>query len=139
MTTGGVRILLIEDDRFLRRACEVGLRKRGFTVATAADGEEGLRVARAEPPDVILLDLLMPRMSGLEVLEALRSEEATRSIPVLVLSNSSQAGHVNEVVRLGADYFVKSNLSLEELAKRVTSMLEAPTLAASSVRPPCRT
>lgn len=117
------RILLIEDDRFLRRACETGLRQRGYAVVTAADGEEGLRAARSEPPDLILLDLLMPKMSGLEVLRSLRADAATQHIPVLVLSNSSHQRHVSEVVRLNAEYFVKANLSLQELGRRVAEIL----------------
>ena len=69
MTTGG-RILLVEDDRFLRRAAEASLRQRGFAVTVAADGEEALAKVRAEIPDLILLDLLMPKLTGIEVLRA---------------------------------------------------------------------
>src|SRR4030042_6320746 len=82
------RVLLIEDDQFLRRACEVGLKKRGLTVRPAVDGEEGLRRAHAEIPDLILLDMLMPKLSGMETLEALKKDERTRGIPVVILSNS---------------------------------------------------
>ena len=62
------RVLVAEDDRYLRRAAEARLRQQGFTVLTAADGEEALRVARAEQPDLILLDLIMPKLQGFEVL-----------------------------------------------------------------------
>jgi len=123
--TGG-RILLVEDDRFLRRACEVSLRQRGFVVTTAADGEEALRKVRAEPPDLILLDLLMPKMTGTEVLKALRAEEATREIRVLILSNSSREQDVEEIKTLGVSgYFVKADLSLQELGDMVARLLEA--------------
>jgi CheY-like chemotaxis protein len=119
------RILLVEDDRFLRRACEGGLRQRGFIVLAATNGEEGLRLARAETPDLILLDMLMPKLSGLEVLRALKAEEATRGIPVLVLSNSSREGDMQEAMRLGVvGYLVKADLSLQELGDRVTQLLE---------------
>lgn len=119
------RILLVEDDRFLRRACEVSLRQRGFTVATAGDGVEALRQAREERPDLILLDLLMPRMTGTEVLKQLRSEAATKEIPVLILSNSSREQDMEAIRTLGvAGYFVKANLSLQELGDRVTALLE---------------
>ena len=124
MTAG--RILLVEDDRFLRRACEVSLRQRGFVVTTAADGEEALRKVRAEPPDLILLDLLMPRMTGTEVLKALRAEEATREIRVLILSNSSREQDVEEIKTLGVSgYFVKADLSLQALGDMVARLLEA--------------
>ena len=120
------RILLVEDDRFLRRACEISLRQRGFSVTIAADGEEALRKARAEPPDLILLDLLMPKMTGTEVLRALRAGEATREIRVLILSNSSREQDVEEIKALGVSgYFVKADLSLQELGDTVTRLLEA--------------
>jgi CheY-like chemotaxis protein len=118
------RILLVEDDRFLRRACEVSLRQRGYQVTTANDGEEALESIRAVTPDLILLDLLMPRVTGLEVLRTLRSDERTRDLPVLVLSNSSREQDVEEIKRLGvAGYFVKADLSLQELGARVERLL----------------
>ena len=126
MTTTGKRILLVEDDRFLRRACEASLRQRGFTVIAATDGEEGLRLARGDRPDLILLDLLMPKLPGVEVLRALKADPDTKSIPVLILSNSSRQQDVSEVIDLGAvDYWVKANLSLKELGERVARLLEA--------------
>jgi DNA-binding response OmpR family regulator len=119
------RILLVEDDRFLRRACETSLRQRGFTVIAAADGEEGLRLARTEAPDLVLLDLLMPKLPGVEVLRGLKADPATETIPVLILSNSSREQDVAEVFRLGAvDYWVKANLSLKELGERVAKLLD---------------
>ena len=118
------RVLVVEDDRFLRRACEASLRRRGLTVLGAGDGEEGLRLARAEAPDLILLDVLMPKLTGLEVLQALRGAEATRTIPVLILSNSSSPRDLEAIAALGvAGYWVKANLSLQELGDRVTCLL----------------
>jgi two-component system phosphate regulon response regulator PhoB len=120
------RVLLVEDDRFLRRACEISLRQRGFAVTTAANGEEALRNVRAEPPDLILLDLLMPKMTGIEVLKTLRAEEATREIRVLILSNSSREQDVEEIKTLGVSgYFVKADLSLQVLGDMVARLLEA--------------
>jgi CheY-like chemotaxis protein len=126
-TVGAVRsVLVVEDDRFLRRACEVSLRQRGFTVLTAPDGEAALELIRAELPGLVLLDLLMPRMSGLELLRRLRSEERTRALPVLVISNSSREADVAELEGLGIiGYLVKANLSLEELGDTVARILEA--------------
>ena len=115
------RVLLVEDDKFLRRACEAILRQRGFTVTSATDGEEGLRLAREVPhPEIVLLDLLMPRMPGVDVLRALKADAATRAIPVVILSNSSRDEDRREALRLGAaGYYVKANLSLKELAAQV--------------------
>jgi two-component system alkaline phosphatase synthesis response regulator PhoP len=117
------RILIIEDDHSLRRASEIALRRAGYTVLSASGGREGLRLARAERPDLIVLDLYMPQPTGLDILRTLRAEEATRSIPVLVVSNSSMQRIVEEVESLGADYIVKASLSLRELADRVARRL----------------
>jgi DNA-binding response OmpR family regulator len=120
----GKRVLLVEDDRFLRRACEVSLRGRA-TVMTASDGEEGLALARRERPDLVLLDWLMPKLSGVEVLRALKADTATRDIPVLIVSNSSRERDVETVMELGAaGYWVKANLSLRELTDRVNNLLD---------------
>jgi DNA-binding response OmpR family regulator len=120
-------ILVVEDDRFLRRACEVSLQQRGFVVKTATDGEAGLRLAREATPDLILLDLLMPRVSGIEVLTALRADPATAAIPVVILSNSSREEDKSHATRLGAvGYYVKANLSLRALGDEVCRLVGPP-------------
>jgi CheY-like chemotaxis protein len=120
------RVLLVEDDKFLRRACEASLRQRGFEVATATDGEEALRLAKTPPfADVVLLDLLMPKLPGIEVLRALKGDPATAGIPVLILSNSSREDDKRQAEQLGASgYFVKANLSLKELAAQVEQVVK---------------
>ena len=119
------RILLIEDDKFLRRACEVGLKKRGFAVVTANDGEEGLQKAQEESFDLILMDMLMPKLSGLEALEALKKDDRTRGIPVVILSNSSLDTDMQRAMELGAaGYMVKASLSLQELGDQVLSFIK---------------
>lgn len=124
--TGGGRVLVVEDDKFLRRACEASLRQRGFDVITATDGEEGLRLAREVPhPEVVLLDLLMPKVPGIEVLRALKADPATTEIPVVILSNSSRDEDKREAMQLGAvGYYVKANLSLKELAAQVDRLIK---------------
>jgi DNA-binding NtrC family response regulator len=77
------RILLVEDDRFLRKAAEATLRSHGFAVCTAADGEEALQRIQAEVPDLVLLDLIMPKLQGFEVLHILKQNPATQQIPVM--------------------------------------------------------
>lgn len=125
MTASG-RVLLVEDDKFLRRACEASLKQRGFEVVTATDGEEGLQRAREGPrPDVILLDLLMPKLPGIDVLRALKGDPSTADIPVVILSNSSRDEDKREAVTLGAvGYYVKANLSLKELAAQVSHLVK---------------
>jgi DNA-binding response OmpR family regulator len=124
------RVLLADDDRYLRRAAEARLRQQGFTVLTAADGEEALQVALAERPDIILLDLIMPKVQGFEVLRALKQAESTSAIPVIILSNLGQESDRAQCLESGAAaYFVKANLSLQELVRTVQATLdqESPT------------
>ena len=119
------KILLAEDDRFLRRACETALTRRGMTVVAAGDGEEALALIRSERPDLILLDLLMPKMTGIEVLRALKADAAIRDIPVLILSNSSRELEMHDAEALGVvGYFIKANFSLQELVDRIAAMVE---------------
>jgi two-component system alkaline phosphatase synthesis response regulator PhoP len=118
-------IILIEDDRFLRRAAEASLKKQGFTVLTAVDGEEGLTLARKERADLILLDLLMPKINGIDLLRMLKGEAFTRKVPIVILSNSSHELEMKQALELGArDYWVKANLSLQELTGRIIKLLE---------------
>jgi len=125
MDTNGKRILVAEDDRFLRRACEMTLRQMGYAVVLAKDGEEALRLIQQELPALVLLDLLMPKLTGLEVLRAMKSAERTQSIPVLILTNSSRSQDIEEIRQLGADgYQVKANLSLEALSDKVKKLLK---------------
>ena len=119
------RILLAEDDKFLRRAAEAKLRQRGFDVRSAVDGDEAVALAIERPPDLMLLDLLMPKRDGLAVLEALKGDERTRGIPVVILSNSSKDFEMRKASTLGAvEYWIKSNFSLQEIVDKVGKLLE---------------
>jgi len=124
MTQPTKSILLAEDDRFLRRACETKLKQAGFNVRVAVDGEEALTMAREQSPDLLLLDLLMPRRDGLSVLATLRGDPKTKEIPVVIMSNSSKDLERQKAASLGVvDYWIKSNLSLQELCDRVSDLL----------------
>ena len=119
------RILLAEDDRFLRKAAEATLKRHGFSVVTATDGEEALRLAQAELPDLILLDLIMPKIQGFEVLRTLKANPPTAAIPVIIISNLGQAHDVQQALEAGAAaYLVKANLSLQDLVKQVEAALK---------------
>lgn len=118
------KVLLVEDSVFLRFSNESALTKAGFDVSTAGDGEEALRVANQKMPDVIVLDLLLPKLSGTEVLKALKSNPATTQIPVIILSSLS---HRNKVKLLedGAEaYFEKSELELDKSSDRLAATVE---------------
>lgn len=118
------RILLVEDDRFLRKAAEVTLKRQGFEVLTAQDGEAGLEVARDVKPDLVLLDLIMPKMHGFQVLEHLKADRATSAIPVIVMSNLGQDSDVQRAMDAGAAaYVVKSNTALQSLVETVREVL----------------
>jgi DNA-binding response OmpR family regulator len=129
------RILIVEDDDYLRKASEIALRRAGYTVIAAATGREGLSLARSERPDLIILDLLMPQPTGLEILRTLRGEAATKAMPVMVISNSSMQRVVDEVQMLAGEYIVKADLSLKELAGRVERRLAASRPATPAAAP----
>jgi len=120
------RILVAEDDRFLRKAAEMALKRQGYTVLTAADGEEALQAARSVLPDLVLLDLIMPKLNGFDVLQALKKEAPTAHIPVIILSNLGQDRDVQQAMDAGATaYFIKTDLSLQALVQRVDEALTA--------------
>lgn len=128
MGDGAKRVLLAEDDRFLRRAGEAALKRAGYEVLAAADGEEALRMAREQLPSLVLLDLIMPKMQGFEVLTALKQDPATAAIPVIVLSNLGQEGDVQQAMQAGARaYFIKAKLSVQDLVKHVDEALAEVT------------
>lgn len=119
------RVLLAEDDRLLRVAGEATLRKKGFDVTVAVDGEDALQKAQDTPFDVILLDVMMPKLQGFEVLERLKADPATRDVPVIMLSSLGQDADVQEAMDAGATaYFVKSAFGLNELADKITTVLQ---------------
>ncbi len=118
-------VLLAEDDRFLRKAAEVELRRHKYRVLIAVDGEEAVRLCRQEKPDLVLLDLIMPKMQGFEALRILKEDPATSGIPVIVLSNLGQDEDMNRARQDGAAaYLIKANLSLRDLVNEVTAVLQ---------------
>ena len=120
------RILLAEDDRILRKAGETALRNRGYEVIAAVDGEDALAKAREAPPDLVLLDVMMPKIHGFDVLRGLKGDPRLRDIPVIMLTNLEQASDIKRAADGGAyGYLVKSNLDLEHLAGKVAEALAA--------------
>ena len=118
------RILVAEDDRFLAMALQAQLVRSGFDVIVARDGEQALNLARTEAPHLILLDLIMPKLQGFEVLRLLKQEEKTASIPVIVLSNLGQEIDLETVTQAGAQgYFVKSRTPLKDIVNEVVKTL----------------
>jgi DNA-binding response OmpR family regulator len=118
-----MKILIIEDDPFLRRAYEVGLRGQGLEVYVAGDGEAGMVMAEANQPDAIVLDILMPTLSGIEVLERLRRNPEVARIPVVVLSNVCTAEEACAVLAMGASaYLSKSRARLADIGETIREL-----------------
>jgi len=122
------KILVVEDDKFLSSALRVKLEKSGFEVKTALDGQEGIEVLAAFTPDIILLDLIMPRKDGFAVLEYLKNSDALKKIPVIIISNLGQKDDIDRGMRLGArDYFIKSEIPLAEVVVKIKTLLKSST------------
>src|SRR5579872_3450102 len=105
-------VLIIEDSKFLRMANERILAKAGYRVLGASDGEEGLRLAQEASPDLVLLDMMLPKLSGLEVLQSLKRSPATGSIPVVVLTSLSQKNE-GKLRQVGAVGFLEKSALLD--------------------------
>lgn len=119
------RILIIEDDHFLSSILKSRLEKEGFTILQAFDGDDGLAMVRKERPDVVLLDLIMPKVSGFEVLEGISADPELSTIPVLIASNLGQDSDIEKAKTLGAhDYYVKVHTSIDELAQMVKNLVQ---------------
>lgn len=118
-----IKILLVEDSKFLRLATERALARAGYEVASASDGEEGLRLARERKPDLILLDMLLPKMSGPDVLAALKKDPLTASIPVVVMTGMSQKNADRLQADGAAAFLEKSSLGLESGSEKLLAAL----------------
>ena len=119
-----IKILLIEDDSFLAGIYLAKFELEGFEVFLAKDGEQGLKFANNKNPDIILLDIVLPKKSGLEVLNVLKKESATKNIPVIMMTNLNESESVEECLNIGAvDYIIKSNFLPNEIVEKVKQIL----------------
>src|SRR2546430_16099343 len=118
----GTRILLIEDEHALTDVLSYNLEREGYEVQVAHDGQEGLRKAQMQLPDVILLDLMLPGLDGLEVCRELRAGERTRHVPILMLT--AKAEETDQVVgfSIGADDYVTKPFSVKVLLQRIKAL-----------------
>ncbi len=130
MTTSPKKILIIEDDVFLNELMAKKLIEEGFDVLKAANGEEGLDRTRQDRPDLILLDLILPGMDGFEILEKLKEDPETSSIPVIILSNLGQREDIERGFDLGADdYLIKAHFTPDEIVERAKVPFRRPVNA----------
>lgn len=119
------KILFVEDEPSLQKTVTEILTQEGFEMLSALDGEEGLKLIKKEKPDLILLDLILPKKDGFEILKEIKEGEETKDIPVIVLTNLEGVGDVEKALSLGAaTYLVKASYELEDIVAKVKQTLK---------------
>ena len=120
----GVHVLLVEDDTFLANIYKTKFELEGFKVSVSDNGIAGLADAKKKKPDVILLDILLPKKDGFSVLEELKKDASTKDIPVILLTNLGQKDDVEKGIQLGAvDYLIKAHFKPSETVAKVRKVL----------------
>ena len=123
------KILLVEDDSFLSNIYQTKFTKEGYQVVVAGDGEEALKAVKIKKPDIILLDVLLPKLDGFAVLEKLKKDPETKDIPVILLTNLGQRDDVERGLALGAvDYLIKAHFKPSETVAKVKKILDRATI-----------
>lgn len=121
----GANVLIIEDDVFLSGIYQKKFEMEGFKVIIAGDGESGWQTAKKKKPDIILLDILLPKLDGFAVLEKLKKDAETKNIPVILLTNLGQKDDVEKGLEQGAvDYLIKAHFKPSEVVDKVSKILE---------------
>lgn len=121
----GKTILLVEDEPLLANLLKQRLEKEGFTVTLSRDGDEALKVLKTSRPHLILLDIILPKVSGFELMETLKADPEFQKAPIIIISNLGQESDVAKGQSLGAiEYFVKAQVSIEELVDHVKKFLK---------------
>lgn len=126
MTTKKPIVALIEDDPLIAEMYMTKFTKEGYDIRHAGDGFEGLEMVKKQKPDIILLDIIMPKMDGFQVLAELRKEAAFKETPVIMLTNLGQEEDVQKGRALGAtDYFIKTNFTPAAIVDKVKGILKS--------------
>lgn len=121
--TTGKSIVLADDEQFIAIAYKDGLERAGYHITVAHDGAEALEAVKNVKPDLVLLDLIMPKLNGFEVLKAIKADDSIKHIPVIILSNLSQPTDEAEARQTGAlDFIVKADISLKDLSDRIAKV-----------------
>lgn len=127
---GKTKILIVEDDEFLANIYQTKFEIEGFKVFVAGDGEQGLKFAGTKEPEIILLDVLLPKLDGFAVLEQLKKDSATKDIPVILLTNLGQKEDVQKGLKMGAvDYLIKAHFKPSETVDKVKKVLSCAPCA----------
>lgn len=120
-----IKVMVVEDDQFLSRALTSKLKKEGFEVELVKNGQQALDKLKESKPDILLLDLIMPKRDGFSVLEEIRNDKDLEKLPVLVLSNLSQTPDTDATKELGVlEHLVKSDTTLSDIVERVKHHLK---------------
>ena len=118
------KVLFIEDESVLQQAMGDFLAQNGYKIINALDGEVGLRLAKSEDPDLILLDMVLPYKNGFEILEELKSDEKTKDIPVIVLTNLEGLKDIDRAISSGArTYLVKTQYELKDVVDKIKEII----------------
>lgn len=118
------KILFVEDEEALQKTLGDLLRREGYEVISALDGKSGLKLAKESDPDLILLDLILPKIHGFDVLKEIKADPKTKDIPLIVLTNLEGMGDVEQALELGATtYLVKANYSPNEVLEKIRRVL----------------
>jgi CheY-like chemotaxis protein len=118
------KILLVEDEEIVIGLLQKKLSKEGYEVSVATNGEEGLKVMQQVNPDLILLDIIMPRMGGFEVMEEMNKDPELKKIPIIVISNSGQPVELDKAQQLGAkDWLIKTEFDPQEVLDKVIKQI----------------
>jgi len=118
------KILIIEDEEVMYNLLARKLSSRGYEISIAKDGEEGLAKLREAMPDLVLLDIVMPKKDGFEVMEEMQKEDNLKAIPVIVISNSGQPLEIERIKKLGAkDWLIKTEFDLQEVIEKVQKQI----------------
>ncbi len=121
----GIKVLIVEDDSFLSSIAVTRLSKEGYAVSLVSDGEQALTFFEKEIPDVLLLDVLMPGISGLEVLKKMKANPRTKDISVIIFSNLGQEHEIEEGKKLGADdYLIKAKVTPKDIVEKIHTLLK---------------
>jgi len=118
------KILIVEDEEIMINLLQRKLGREGFEILIARDGEEGLKAMREKPPDLVLLDIIMPKMGGFEVMEEMQKDKELKKIPIIVISNSGQPVELDRAQRLGAkDWLIKTEFDPQEVVDKVIKQI----------------
>jgi DNA-binding response OmpR family regulator len=129
---GSPLVLVADDEEDIRALVAFRLQRAGYDVITAADGEEALLLAATRLPDLVVLDMMMPKATGLEVTRSLRGHDTTKDIPVILLTARAQEADVASGFEAGVDDYVKKPFSPKDLQLRVQALLERPPAASAA-------